>query len=117
VGRSWRVVDRSLRWEACEQAAEIVQVRTFLKLEVKVLFGEVEVGEPVLIHEFDDSTDFLEVHGKESWSSVRIRGCPAGRASFEEARRTGETASSGNAGRSRARPVSSWWGGGSEWAI
>jgi hypothetical protein len=29
---------------------------------VKVLFGEVEVGEPVLIHEFDDSTDFLEFH-------------------------------------------------------
>jgi hypothetical protein len=29
---------------------------------MKVLLGEVEMSEPVLVHEFDDSADFLEVH-------------------------------------------------------
>jgi hypothetical protein len=47
-----------------EQAAEVVEVGAFFQLEVKVLLGEVEVGEPVLIHEFDDAADFLEVHGE-----------------------------------------------------
>lgn len=45
-----------------EEAAEIIQVSAFFQLEVEVPFGQVEVGEPVLIHEFDDSTDFLEFH-------------------------------------------------------
>jgi hypothetical protein len=31
---------------------------------MKVLLREVEVGEAVLIHEFDDFADFLEFHGK-----------------------------------------------------
>jgi hypothetical protein len=31
---------------------------------VKVLLGEVKVSEAVLIHEFDDATDFLEVHSE-----------------------------------------------------
>jgi hypothetical protein len=48
--------------ERGEQAAEIIEVRAFLEFEVKVPFGEVEVGEPVLIHEFDDAADFLEFH-------------------------------------------------------
>jgi hypothetical protein len=47
-----------------EQAAEVVEVRAFFEFEVKVPFGEVEVGEPVLIHELDDAADFLEFHGE-----------------------------------------------------
>jgi hypothetical protein len=31
---------------------------------VKVFLGEVEKSEPVLIHEFDNSTDILDVHGE-----------------------------------------------------
>ena len=60
-----------------EQAAEVVEVRAFFELEVKVLLGEVEVGEPVLVHEFDDSTDFLEFHGVEkvgSWMNGEASG-------------------------------------------
>jgi hypothetical protein len=30
---------------------------------MKVFLGEIEKSEPVLIHEFDDAADFLEVHG------------------------------------------------------
>jgi alpha-D-ribose 1-methylphosphonate 5-triphosphate synthase subunit PhnI len=48
--------------EGGEQAAEVVEVAAFFELEVKVPFGEVEVGEPVLIHELDDAADFLEFH-------------------------------------------------------
>ena len=40
------------------------RIGAFFQLEVKVLLGEVEESEPVLIHEFDDATDFLEVHGE-----------------------------------------------------
>ena len=50
-----------------KKAAEVLKVRAFLEFEMKVLLGEVEMSEPVLVHEFDDSTDFLEVHGYEDW--------------------------------------------------
>jgi hypothetical protein len=53
-----------------EQTAEIVKVGTFFQLEVKVLLGEVEMGEPVLIHEFDDAADFLEFHDEKGWELV-----------------------------------------------
>lgn len=49
-------------WESGKQTFEIVEIRAFFQFQMKVLLGEVEVGEPVLIHEFDDSTDFLEFH-------------------------------------------------------
>jgi hypothetical protein len=49
----------------CEEAAEVIEIRAFLELEVKVLLGEVEVSEAMLIHEFDDAADFLEFHGAE----------------------------------------------------
>jgi hypothetical protein len=56
---------RATGGECGHEAAEIVKIRAFFQFQVKVLFGEVEVGEPVLIHEFDDSTDFLEFHGEK----------------------------------------------------
>jgi hypothetical protein len=51
--------------KAGEKTSEIIKVRAFFQFEVKVLFGEVEVGQPVLIHEFDDSADFLKFHDKQ----------------------------------------------------
>ena len=51
--------------EGGKDSTQVVEVRALLELEVEVAFGEVEMGEPVLIHELDDSTDFLEFHGKE----------------------------------------------------
>ena len=48
-----------------KQATEIIEIRALFKLEVKVFFGEVEMSESVLIHEFDNSTDFLEVHDEK----------------------------------------------------
>lgn len=51
-------------WQAGEEATKIVQIRAFFQLQVKVLLGEIEVGEAVLIHEFDDFADFLEFHDK-----------------------------------------------------
>ncbi len=45
------------------ERAKVIEVSTFFQFQVKVLLGEVEVGEPVLIHKFDNSANFLEVHG------------------------------------------------------
>jgi hypothetical protein len=36
---------------------------------MKIFFGEVEIGEPVLIHQFHNISDFLEVH---SYSLLKI---------------------------------------------
>lgn len=52
-----------------EQAAQVVEVGTFFQFQVEILLGEVEMGEPVLVHEFDDSTDFLEFHGRKKVES------------------------------------------------
>jgi hypothetical protein len=30
---------------------------------VEVFFGQIEMGEAMFVHELDDFTDFLEVHG------------------------------------------------------
>ena len=61
-------------WQSGEQAAKIIKVGTLFQFEMKVLFGEIEVSEAVLIHEFDDATDFLEFHdekGVGSWMDGR----------------------------------------------
>lgn len=55
------------------------------------------MSEPVLVHEFYDSTDFLEVHGERMLELSYGGVSPAGRVSFQTASRTGETPSSGNA--------------------
>ena len=57
-----------------KEAAEVVEVGAFFQLEVEVLLGEIEMSEAVLIHEFDDATDFLEFHdekGVGSWMDGR----------------------------------------------
>jgi len=60
--------------QAGEQATKIIKIRAFLELEVEVLLGEIKEGEPVLVHEFDNAADFLEVHGEKrfgvEWASV-----------------------------------------------
>ena len=74
-GRGGRSGNRGCRGECrClpggksgKQAAQVIEVGPLFELEVKVLFGEVEMGEPVLVHEFDDSADFLEVHDEKGW--------------------------------------------------
>ena len=54
--------------QAGEQAAEVIDVGAFFQLEVKVLLGEIEKSETVLVHELDDSTDFLECpRWKNGW--------------------------------------------------
>lgn len=59
------------RWQAGEKTAELIHVSTFFQLEVKILLGEIEERESVLIHEFYDATDFLEVHGaRKGWMLV-----------------------------------------------
>lgn len=47
---------------AGREAPEGICIHSLLEHELEVFLGEVEMGEPVLIHEFDDVTDFLEVH-------------------------------------------------------
>ena len=79
-----------------KEAAEVIEVSPLFELEVKVLLGEVEVGEPVLIHEFDDAADFLEVHDERGLKVRSTGGGPVGRISCGLARGTGEIASSGN---------------------
>jgi hypothetical protein len=58
------VVSRCGR-QAGKEAPEVIEVSAFFQFELKVLFREVELREAVLVHEFDDSTDFLEFHGKK----------------------------------------------------
>ena len=49
--------------QAGKQATQVIEIRALLEFQMKVLLGEVEMSEAMLVHEFDDSTDFLEVHG------------------------------------------------------
>ena len=56
--------------KAGEQAAEVVEIGAFFQLQVKIFFAEVEQGEPVLVHEFDDFADFRKVHCRDGLGLV-----------------------------------------------
>ncbi len=68
------MVNRGGGGQAGKQAAEIIEIRALLEFQMKVLLGEVEMSEAMLVHEFDNSTDFLEFHGKCGVGSEGVTG-------------------------------------------
>ena len=49
--------------QAPSRPRSALEVGALLELQVEVLLLEMEVGQPMLVHELDDLADFLEVHG------------------------------------------------------
>ena len=50
-------------WQRGKNRPELFGIGTLFQGQVEVLFGQVEHGQTMLVHQFDDFTDFLEVHG------------------------------------------------------